>query len=517
MLKNRFRWIFGILLLSNGILFAQIEICDNGFDDDNDNLIDLNDPDCVCAEVAPISMIPNPSFEAMDCCPSDHSQLNCATDWIQASTATTDFIHTCDWLSWDQFPPPQPFPDGEGIMGFRDGRIRRNTGNYEPNWKEYAGACLISPLLKDVSYRFEFDVGFFNFESSPPINISFFGTTDCDNLPFGQLGCPSNMPQWNKLADVFIGGGSTNVWIKSSLEITPDEDIYAIAIGPDCPLNSTAIDTYYFFDNLILAEIDSFGLQIQEISHPCQEDFGMAVIENPDFEYQWYKSGVALPGETTAELSTDYGTGIYQVRILEGSSCRISENFEYAIPSFSSTPQVQICDGETYQFGTAVLTSSGSYIDTFANQNNCDSIVSLELEVIGDQFINTTEAAILAGDTYEIGENQFSEPGEYPLTFESSLGCDSLVLLQLSTFEVFIPTAFSPNFDGLNDYFQPFSASGKMVSVDMEIYNRWGGLLFKGDRWDGSEFNPGVYVYIMTIQFDYGAIKQYAGSVTLLR
>jgi len=101
--------------------------------------------------------------------------------------------------------------------------------------------------------------------------------------------------------------------------------------------------------------------------------------------------------------------------------------------------------------------------------------------------------------------------------FDSSLGCDSLVLLNLTTFEVFIPTAFSPNFDGINDYFQPFSTSGKIVSVEMEIYNRWGGLLYKGNRWDGSEFNPGVFVYIMTIELDYGAIKQFAGSVTLLR
>ena len=51
----------------------------------------------------------------------------------------------------------------------------------------------------------------------------------------------------------------------------------------------------------------------------------------------------------------------------------------------------------------------------------------------------------------------------------------------------------------------------------MEIFDRWGGLRFRGDRWDGSELNPGVYVYRMTIQFDYGAVKQYAGAVTLLR
>ena len=91
------------------------------------------------------------------------------------------------------------------------------------------------------------------------------------------------------------------------------------------------------------------------------------------------------------------------------------------------------------------------------------------------------------------------------------------MLLALSNFEVFIPSAFSPNFDGLNDYFQPFSEAGRIASVEMKIYDRWGGLRYSGDRWDGSELNPGVFVYMMTIVFDYGAVKQYAGSVTLLR
>jgi len=78
--------------------WGQIEICDNGIDDDFDNLIDLNDDDCICEVIEPISVIPNPSFEEMNCCPDNRSQLNCASLWIQASEPTTDFIHTCDWM-----------------------------------------------------------------------------------------------------------------------------------------------------------------------------------------------------------------------------------------------------------------------------------------------------------------------------------------------------------------------------------------------------------------------------------
>ena len=236
MILRRLFIILTYIFLSLPIL-AQLEICDNARDDGNDGQIDMNDDDCICQIINPQSLIPNPSFEEMDCCPIDRSQLDCASDWIQASEATTDYINTCDWLGWPEFPPPRPFPDGDGIMGFRDGRVR-NGNMAEPFWKEYAGACLISPLLKDSTYRFQFDVGFVSRERSPPINISFFGTNSCEFLPFGignnAFGCPTNSPNWERLASVNVNGGLGNTWVKSSLTIVPEEDIYAITIGPDC-------------------------------------------------------------------------------------------------------------------------------------------------------------------------------------------------------------------------------------------------------------------------------------------
>ncbi|MEM1122191.1 MAG: hypothetical protein AAGJ18_17225, partial [Bacteroidota bacterium] len=159
-------------------LLAQVEVCDNAKDDDGDGLIDLNDEDCQCSISEPISLIPNPSFEDQTCCPNNRSQMNCADTWIQASAPTTDYIHTCDWLGWENLPIPLPIPDGEGVIGFRDGRFAMagsNTGNgnnginnnnggnnnnssggTNANFKEYAGACLIRPLRREVSYKFQF-------------------------------------------------------------------------------------------------------------------------------------------------------------------------------------------------------------------------------------------------------------------------------------------------------------------------------------------------------------------------
>ena len=499
-------------------VLGQVEICDNGIDDDNDGLIDLNDEDCECEVIQPISLISNPSFEELNCCPDNWSQLDCAVDWIQASVPTTDFIHHCDWLGWDDFPPPQPFPDGQGIMGFRNGKI--TNGTPELNWKEYAGACLISPLLKDSSYRFQFDVGFVNPARSPTIDITFFGTTSCNYLPFGigtpDFGCPTNHAKWEKLGEVTLSGGIRG-WKNTFIEIVPTEDIYAIAIGPDCAPSSNPISTYYFFDNLLLADLSSFDLQISEVSHPCRSDFALSVPNNSDFQYQWYLSGIALQGEVFSTLLQNYGEGDYQVRILDDGSCRVSEIYTYEIPSYSSLAQITICEGDFYEFGTSTLTEAGFFVDTFQTQYNCDSIVFLELSVTSAAY-DTLEASILEGEIFEFNEQKYRDEGEYPLVFTSYLGCDSLVNLKLSHFNVFIPNAFSPNGDGINDVFHPFAPVGEIQSFEIKIFDRWGNFLYQGaTEWNGSNLAPGVYVYLINIEFTYGATKMFSGDVTLVK
>jgi len=500
------------------ILVAQVEICDNGIDDDEDSLIDLNDEDCFCEVVDPVSLIPNPSFEDQNCCPSDRSQLDCASGWIQASEPTTDYIHTCDYLGWDQFPPPQPFPDGDGIMGFRDGRVRQ--GNLEPSWKEYAGACLINPLNSGEDYRFQFDLGFVDGVKSPPIDVTFFGTTSCDYLPFGvgneEFGCPTNGPNWVELASINVSGGGNNIWVNTFLDVVPNEDIYAIAIGPSCRDIPTNESLYYFFDNLLLTDFEFFQLLVSETTHPCDEDWSLSVAENPAFDYQWYLGGIALVGETDSELSQDYGEGLYQVRIISDGSCKVSVGFERLIPVFEDLEEEVICDGDIYSFGDLEITEPGYYTQTFSDPNGCDIFVTLDVDVIGAQF-DTIAVSLLSGQSYQIGNSSLSQQGDYPVTLSSSIGCDSLVLVQLEFFDIFIPNVFGPNFNTPNNAFKPFAADGNIASVNMSIYDRWGNLMFKGEEWGGQNAEIGVYVYHIVIEFFEGDSHSFSGDVTLVR
>ena len=182
----------------------------------------------------------------------------------------------------------------------------------------------------------------------------------------------------------------------------------------------TPISLYYFFDNLLLSDLRYFSLQITEIEHPCNDDFTLSIPFNAAFEYQWYFNGIALVGENDFELSQNYGEGFYEVRIIDNGRCSVSEKFEYKKPVLDAPVSIDICEGDVYPFGNRDLTTSGVYIDTFKNRFNCDSIVTLTLNVIGDA-LDTLEATIFEGENFELGNNTFNIAGEYPVTLQLSL------------------------------------------------------------------------------------------------
>lgn len=90
---------------------------------------------------------------------------------------------------------------------------------------------------------------------------------------------------------------------------------------------------------------------------------------------------------------------------------------------------------------------------------------------------------------------------------------------------VFVPNAFSPNGNGLNDVFLPSTGFVDIVDYSFGVYNRWGENLFqtsdRNEGWDGKyagkKCEPGTYVWILTFKTASGQYIDIKGIVTLLR
>ncbi len=118
-------------------------------------------------------------------------------------------------------------------------------------------------------------------------------------------------------------------------------------------------------------------------------------------------------------------------------------------------------------------------------------------------------------------------PGIYQATVRIN-GCNASASVKVDAdCYMNIPNAFTPNGDGINDYFYPRQAlSSGLTSFRMQIFNRWGQLIFdanslEGRGWDGRlndvDQPEGVYVYIIEGTFHDGQKERHQGNVTLIR
>ena len=115
----------------------------------------------------------------------------------------------------------------------------------------------------------------------------------------------------------------------------------------------------------------------------------------------------------------------------------------------------------------------------------------------------------------------------YTVTITDSEGCRSidtiLIRVKPKCGPIYLPNAFSPNGDGINDILYVMGNCVKEMSL--VIYDRWGNKVFESVDplygWDGTykgqPMNPGTYAYILhTVDEDNNAVDS-KGSITLVR
>ncbi len=138
----------------------------------------------------------------------------------------------------------------------------------------------------------------------------------------------------------------------------------------------------------------------------------------------------------------------------------------------------------------------------------------------GDQYTWNT------GDTSTA--ISITRPGFYRLQIRNADGCIATESIEIrKDCYTDIPNAFSPNGDGSNDYFFPQQQLSRgVLSLHLQIRNRWGQLLFESrerngrgwdGRWAGQEQPAGVYLYQLTVKYSNGREEVLQGNVTLVR
>jgi trimeric autotransporter adhesin len=88
---------------------------------------------------------------------------------------------------------------------------------------------------------------------------------------------------------------------------------------------------------------------------------------------------------------------------------------------------------------------------------------------------------------------------------------------------IYVPNAFTPNGDGIDDIWSVFGTGVKDIKAT--VFNRWGEKVFESsnqsDGWDGTYKGqlqpPGVYVYVVEIVYLNDEKTTKEGSLTLIR
>ncbi|MEO5674930.1 MAG: gliding motility-associated C-terminal domain-containing protein, partial [Chitinophagales bacterium] len=208
-------------------------------------------------------------------------------------------------------------------------------------------------------------------------------------------------------------------------------------------------------------------------------------------QYLWYDSSM-----NKSVTVTD--TGIYYVTIVDFNGCTISDTI--VIDSFYAVPPANLINDTLVCTGTVTTIKAPDGFITY-EWNNGNPFNFLEV----------------------------TEPGIYSLTVTNEFTCirtdTFIVTLQCST-ALFIPDAFTPNGDGVNDIYFPIGYN--ITSFLMQIYNRWGTKVYETNSIDkgwqgdckGIPCDIGTYVYyiIWTGSLEGvsdGGIEK--GNVTLIR
>lgn len=288
------------------------------------------------------------------------------------------------------------------------------------------------------------------------------------------------------------------------------------------------------------------------------------LIQGTDYVINWYKDGKILPQYKNSTFLPNVENGGYMATVTNDSGCQAQSSVVSV--EFSPVPVVKIqqkitptlCEGQTqtlrvtHDGGTVNwstgesgdeirVRASGTYSATLTSGSGCTATDAVTINFdanpaffVEDVFLceySHDEALITAPAGYKMytwngvpGGNvyQINKIGEVSLVVQDYNGCTTTqkVSVKSKCMDISIPDAFSPNGDGVNDYWVISGLDGN-TSAEVNVYNRYGALVYreKGivSPWDGTyrhkKLAAGVYYYLIKVN---KGKQLFSGHLTLL-
>jgi len=274
--------------------------------------------------------------------------------------------------------------------------------------------------------------------------------------------------------------------------------------------------------------------------------------------YQWSKDGVKIPGA----VNKDYTTGIagtYTVTAYNAEGCEsaISDGVIVVVTTFGPPPTSPIKILDTLVDLAISITSSnikaqqGQSYDYTLTANNNSSITGTQVQVTYiippqlayDPQFGTNSASVNYDPatrtlTWLVGRLTQDKPQTLvvpvkvlqPGTIQSTVDisgkqrdpilANNMAQVVQQVNPLIIPNVFTPNGDGVNDYFF-IPGLDTYSENEITIINRWGNVVYEkknyqGD-WTGNGLPEGTYYYVLRAFTLAGVWDVYKGYVTLLR
>ncbi len=269
-----------------------------------------------------------------------------------------------------------------------------------------------------------------SFESSDSLSLSGYHLFD---LSFNGLSSGHTELKWNLLNCVIYSASKSEmpaIYTQGEVEITPVPIIFAAGSNAYCE-----------------------GAPIK---------LSAGSLTGQTLNYEWTSpNGITHSGaEWNVGPADISASGEYQVTASDGPTCAATEKvYVQVFPA----PTVKISDHDTLCSEQEVSFNAGLGFTSYKWQDG------------------STEPQMTA--TYE---------GIYWVIVTDNNGCQATdsVLLQQCDLLLWMPNAFTPNGDGLNDVFLPKYKNGVEITFQMLIFNKWGEQIFSTNNitkgWDGT-------------------------------